>query len=240
MINPQAMRALDWLNLRLVRVGALLPLLALCCVMARHRLVAPEKLSDVEDVAEVEEIDADVLKIDGVLRVRAPQLGLEIRRRVAVAITEEADRARFDPLFVLALIDVESDFAQDAVSYAGARGLMQLRPQTLEYIAGKEGVKLTATEIYRDPAMQVRLGIRYLSTLEKRFGNLNLALMAYNAGPERIRQSLIEGDIERFKGYVGLVRRNFALFRRGEQLAQDAALAQASPPVDAPEPPAQP
>jgi DNA-binding phage protein len=49
--------------------------------------------------------------------------------------------------------------------------------------------------------------------------------MAYNAGPEKLRSALAEGDIERFKSYVRAVRRTFARFRHSQQLAQEAAIA---------------
>ncbi len=175
-------------------------------------------------------VDPDVLKIDSVLARKAPELGLSLRRRIAIAILEESRAAGYDPLFVLAIIDVESDFDERAISNADARGLMQIRPSTLGFVAAKEGLKLPTADIYRDPALQVRMGIRYLSRLEKRFKHIDLALMAYNAGPERLRQSLKEGDIERFKGYARAVHRDHARFRRRMELENEAALAQAATP----------
>ncbi|MFN7130573.1 MAG: lytic transglycosylase domain-containing protein, partial [Myxococcales bacterium] len=167
-----------------------------------------------------------------------PELGLVLRRRIATAIMEESRAAGFDPLFILAVIDVESDFLESAVSNKGARGLMQIRPATLEFIAAKEGFKLPLADLYRDPALQVRVGVRYLARLEKRFRSQELALMAYNAGPERLKQSLKEGDIERFRGYARAVQRDYARFRRRMQLENEAALAQAelAPPAGIPEP----
>jgi soluble lytic murein transglycosylase len=175
--------------------------------------------------------EPDLLQIDAVLSQKAPELGISLRRRVADAVLDEARRAKFDPLFVLALIQVESSFDGEAVSWAGARGLMQLTPVTLVYLAGLEGLRLRADELWRDPALQVRLGVRYLSRLEKRFGSLDLALMAYNAGPEKIRLSLEEGDIDRFKAYVAAVRRDFARFRKGANHQGTAALARAGGPL---------
>lgn len=192
-------------------------------------LIAPRWLSE-QPRAALALLDGDLLQIDSVLAQKAPELGISLRRRVADAVLDEARRARFDPLFILALIQVESSFDGEAVSWAGARGLMQLTPPTLVYLSALEGIRLSAEDLWRDPALQVRLGVRYLSRLEKRFGSLDLALMAYNAGPEKIRQSLEEGDIERFKPYVGAVRRDFARFRRGASLQDGAALARAGEP----------
>lgn len=178
----------------------------------------------------IDVVDPDVLKIDAVLARKAPELGLSLRRRIAIAILEESRVAGYDPLFVLAIIDVESDFDERAISSADARGLMQIRPSTLGFVAAKEGLKLPTADIYRDPALQVRMGVRYLKRLERRFKHIDLALMAYNAGPERLRNSLREGDIERFKGYARAVHRDHARFRRRMELENEAALAQAGTP----------
>ncbi len=172
-----------------------------------------------DDVAgpavEVALVEPELRQIDQVLAQRCPELGLTVRRRVAEAILEEARQARFDPMLVLGLIETESAFVGDAVSWAGARGLMQLMPVTLEYVASLEGVRLSADELYRDPAMQVRLAVRYLSRLEKRFRSLDLALMAYNGGPERLKQALEQGDADAWFGnYVRTVKLHQARYAR--------------------------
>jgi soluble lytic murein transglycosylase-like protein len=76
-----------------------------------------------------------------------------------------------------------------------------------------------------DPALCVRLGIRYLRWLNDRFGSLDLALMAYNAGPTRIRQAMSRGVLEGYRQYPTLVRRDFRRFRVGVGLGGDWALA---------------
>jgi soluble lytic murein transglycosylase len=174
-------------------------------------------------VAETRPQDFDVL--DAVLAQRAPDLGLTLRHQLDVAIAEEATAARYDPLLILAIIDVESDFDERAVSSMGARGLMQIQPTTLYFLAQKEGLKLSRDEVAADPALQVRLGIRYLRQLNDRFGNLELALMAYNAGPGKIRKAAVDRELEPFRRYPALVRRGFRTFREGEGLGGDWALA---------------
>jgi soluble lytic murein transglycosylase-like protein len=81
----------------------------------------------------------------------------------------------------------------------------------------------------------VRLGIRYLRDLQTRFGgDLELALMAYNAGPGRIWQAKKAGELDAFRRYPRLVRRDFRRFREGVGLGGDWALAQREvPPADA-------
>ncbi|MBI5546366.1 MAG: lytic transglycosylase domain-containing protein [Deltaproteobacteria bacterium] len=189
-----------------------LPSVALAAGVVGH--LATRASQGVEPAVEIGLVGPDLIQIDQVLAHRAPELGLDLRRRVAEAIVDESRKARFDPMLVLGLIETESAFVGDAVSIAGARGLMQLMPVTLDYVAQLEGVRLTSEEIYRDPAMQVRLAVRYLSRLEKRFRSLDLGLMAYNGGPERLRQALEEGEAENWFGnYVRTVRMNQSRYR---------------------------
>ncbi|KFE70844.1 lytic transglycosylase domain-containing protein [Hyalangium minutum] len=210
---------------------AKLPLLAGLALVVSARIIpvlgepAPAPVVPVAVVAEPASHDAAL--IDAVLAKRAPDLGLTLRRQLGQAIAEEAQRTGYDPLLILALIDVESDFEEEAISMKGARGLMQIKPSTLHFLAGKEGLRLSREEVAADPALCVRLGIRYLRNLQERFGgDLDLALMAYNAGPTRIRKALKEGELEAFRRYPRLVRRDFRRFREGQGLGGDWALAQ--------------
>jgi soluble lytic murein transglycosylase len=168
----------------------------------------------------------DLAIIDSVLAQRAPDLGLTLRQQLGQAIAEEAPKAGYDPLLVLAIIDVESDFDVDAISNKRAKGLMQIQPTTLQFLASKEGLRLTREEIASDPSLEVRLGIRYLRALQDRFGDLDVALMAYNAGPRKIRQAQHDHSLDTFRRYPALVRRDFRHFRRGNGLGDDWAFAQ--------------
>jgi soluble lytic murein transglycosylase len=208
-----------------------LPLLAALALIASSRLtpvLIPPGPPPGDPVLVVENLPEDFQIIDAVLSKRAPELGLILRRQLAVAISEEALRAGYDPLLILAIIDVESDFEEEAVSRVGAKGLMQIRPSTLHFLAQKEGLRLSREEVAGDPALCVRLGVRYLRDLQSRFNDdLDLALMAYNAGPSRIRSALKGKEMpEVFKRYPRLVRRDFRRFREGEGLGGDWALAQ--------------
>jgi soluble lytic murein transglycosylase len=167
----------------------------------------------------------DLQTIDEVLAKRAPELGMTLRTQLAAAVAEEATRAGYDPLLILAIIDVESDFQEEAISQKGARGLMQIKPSTLYFLAQKEGLRLSREEVASDPALCVRLGIRYLRELHKTFGKLDVALMAYNAGPARIRAAMKEGELEFFLRYPRAVRNDFQRFREGAGLGGDWALA---------------
>jgi soluble lytic murein transglycosylase len=208
---------------------AVLPLLAGVLVLGAARVegVVARKPAALLHVEVASQAAPDLALIDSVLAKRAPELGLTLRTQVGRAIAEEARRAGYDPLLLLAVIDVESEFDEGAVSARGARGLMQIRPSTLQFVAEHEGLRLSPEEVAADPALCVRLGIRYLRSLQDRFGgDLELALMAYNGGPDRIRQALRSRDLDAFRFYPRRVKRRFVRFRTGEGLLGDWALAQ--------------
>lgn len=201
-----------------------LPVLA-AGVLVLTPMVRPPETPPLPPPTPARPVDPDLEIIDAVLSKRAPDLGGTLREQLDLAIAQEARRAGFDPLLILAIIDVESDFEDDAVSHKGARGLMQIKPSTLAFLAEKEGIRLSPEEISRDPALRVRLGIRYLKRLHDQFRDLDLALMAYNAGPARIRQARKEDELDTFRRYANLVRRDYLRFRKGLGLDGDWAVA---------------
>jgi soluble lytic murein transglycosylase-like protein len=136
---------------------------------------------------------------------RTRGLDAPLRARIAREIVSEATRAGLDPLLIVALIHVESSFDPDSVSTAGAAGLMQLREATMADVAARS--RLPSTNPL-DPVANIQAGVRYLARLVDAFGDPELALMAYNAGPGRIRRYLREGAVpERFRAYPESVAR---------------------------------
>lgn len=101
-----------------------------------------------------------------------------VRARYADEIKEAAMRHGLHPALVESVIRVESAFNPWAVSPKGARGLMQLMPQT----ASSLGVR----DVF-DPRQNIEGGVRHLRYLVDRYpGNLPLALAAYNAGENAV------------------------------------------------------
>lgn len=95
-------------------------------------------------------------------------------------IARSARRYSLSPELLQAVILTESKYNTHAVSSTGAVGVMQLMPDTAEWIAGESG--LPADDL-RDPAENIPLGAWYLEFLIHKYdGNLVLALAAYNAG----------------------------------------------------------
>lgn len=210
------------------------PLLVLLAVVICLRLesATARQTKAVPEAPTGELAAADESLIEAVLSKRAPDLGATLRRQLVRAIAEEAWRAGYDPLMILAIIQVESSFEDDAVSPKGARGLMQIQPTTLNFLTKHEGIRLNPEEIQSDPALRVRLGIRYLRLLQNKFQNLDRALMAYNAGPLRLQQTLRGREPEVFRRYPRLVHRHFRRFREGLGVEGDWALAQRERPLD--------
>jgi soluble lytic murein transglycosylase len=92
---------------------------------------------------------------------------------------------------LFAITRQESAFEREAISRAGARGLMQLMPGTARHVADKMGLPFSAERLTADGAYNVLLGRAYLETLIEDFdGSYPLAIAAYNAGPGRVRQWL--------------------------------------------------
>jgi len=171
----------------------------------------------------------EVAQIERILDVKAPGLGLEVREQLARALVQESQRAKLDPLMVLAVMRVESEFDEDALSVRGARGLMQLRPSTLAFLARRSGLKLPAEEILKDPVLSTRLAVRYIGRLVKSFGgDLDHALMAYNAGPHRMHVAVKARDVERLDRLSSYPRRVHRAYRHLRSLppADGMALAE--------------
>ena len=88
----------------------------------------------------------------------------------------------------LAIARRESEFDPQAISPAGARGLMQLMPGTAKLMAAKLGLRYRLSALTDDPAYNVRLGSAYLLELIEEFGpSIALVAAGYNAGPGRPR-----------------------------------------------------
>jgi soluble lytic murein transglycosylase-like protein len=125
----------------------------------------------------------------------APRLPV-LRQPYMEAIAAAADRHGLDPKLLHALVLVESAYRPDAVSIAGAAGLTQLMPGA----AAELGV-----EDRFDPLESLSGGADYLARQVLRFGDLKLALAAYNAGPARVAARGRIPEIRETQAYVATV-----------------------------------
>jgi soluble lytic murein transglycosylase-like protein len=110
----------------------------------------------------------------------------EIDRTLAAAIHDIAREEGIPPRIGFALVRVESEFDERAVSVVGARGLTQVMPATARYL--DPGVR--DADLY-DRETNLRLGFRYLRMMLDRYNDdLRLALLAYNRGPGTVNRHL--------------------------------------------------
>ncbi len=95
---------------------------------------------------------------------------------------------------IFAVIKTESDFIPTAVSSIGAIGLMQLIPATFEWVCQREDIEYSAENI-KDPEINIRCGVYYLSYCYSQFEIWETAYAAYNAGCNRVKQWVLDDDM---------------------------------------------
>lgn len=119
----------------------------------------------------------------------APRYIAKVEGRYGHIIDRASALHRLEPSLVLAVIVVESEGNEKAVSKRGAHGLMQLMPRTAR--------ALGVTDI-KDPEQNILAGARYLRELEDDYGYATEAelLVAYNMGPAGAKRWLVRGDAE--------------------------------------------
>lgn len=145
------------------------------------RLIVPAR-PELEEVAREGEREGTEVSYSS-KGVAAPAEVLPSIRLVAARYQDDPALADLDlspaewAAFFQAMIKVESNYAQGAVSHAGALGLAQLMPGTADYLRVDPA----------DPLENLDGGARYLLEQMAEFGSLELALAAYNAGPEAVR-----------------------------------------------------
>lgn len=154
-----------------------------------------ERLSESDDGAYEEAVELGIAA-----RMAAAKTGLPpaAQKRAAAAVVREARAAGLDPLLVAAVIEVESTWRNFAVSPVGAVGLMQVMPATGAWFGEKLGLPSTGRDELFDPERNIHIGVHYLADLHQRFGRMDLALVAYNAGPNRAREIAKGPELERW------------------------------------------
>jgi hypothetical protein len=141
-------------------------------------------------------------------------------------IEKYAGQYRLDPFLIRAMIVQESNYNPRAVSRKGARGLMQLMPET----ASRLGVR----DIF-DPDENIRGGIRHMRALLDMFGNdLVLSLAAYNAGENLVQRVRRVPNIAETRGYVRSITSRYGRTTHPLTLLASASPGTTEAPVSAP------
>jgi soluble lytic murein transglycosylase-like protein len=136
-------------------------------------------------------------------------------RRYAPLIERNASANGLDAALLKAMIAVESGYDPQAVSDKGAVGLMQVLPETGQRYGVDADARHSVVQKLMDPVTNVRIGARYLRDLLKMFaGDRMLALAAYNAGEQAVRQYGNQvPPYPETRDYVELVRQFEGLYR---------------------------
>lgn len=122
------------------------------------------------------------------LKERKPGIPEDRIKIIANSVYEESRKYDLDYRLVLAIMKVESNFKNEAVSRRGARGLMQINPSSARMIARDSGVEVKGAKCLHEPEKNIKMGVSYLSKLHAMFENMVSALHAYNAGPGKVKK----------------------------------------------------
>lgn len=141
-------------------------------------------------------------------------------------IFNEAARNNVDPYLVAAIIKSESNFSSEAESRVGARGIMQIMPQTGTWAADKMNLKGFNTDDLYETETNIKIGCWYLNNLNTEFkGNKILVVAAYNGGRGNVREWLEKEEwsgehatvdqipFTETREYVKKVLRNYSIYR---------------------------
>ena len=147
-------------------------------------------------------------------------------------VIEEAHKAKIDPVLVMAIISVESQFDPKAKGTSGEMGLMQILPNTAAWIAKKTGHSYKSGESLYDPQINIVLGVRYIAFLRKSFGGHGARyIAAYNMGAGNVRKLVAQNTNPKVypakvmynykKLYTGFVKTDDAVSTFNWQVAAD-------------------
>ena len=129
------------------------------------------------------------------------------------AIYEESIKYNFNPLLTTALIKVESNFDPKAISDSYAYGLCQVRKFIAPELSKNIGIEWDGAEkTLFDPINNIKIGVYYLSILNRDFNDLKTAIIAYNQGPYKIQEQLTNNE-ELDQEYINKILDYYAALR---------------------------
>ena len=148
-------------------------------------------------------------------------------------VTQETAKYEIEPSLVYAVIRSESSFRPQAKSTAGAMGLMQLTPETFQWLQTKvnPGEPMDDTAL-NDPKVNIRYGVYLLSLLRSQYDDETVVLCAYNAGMGNVNkwlknvetspdgETLSSIPIEETRNYVDRVLKSKEMYEKlyGDQI----------------------
>jgi soluble lytic murein transglycosylase len=164
-------------------------------------------------VSEEKKREFYINRIVNIISANNEQLESETIYEIAKNIYETSLKYNFNPFLICALIKVESNFIVDSISDSYAYGLCQVRRFIARELAENIGIKWDGAEkTLLDPEKNIKIGIYYLALLYDDFGDIKLALTAYNQGPFKV-QELISQNNEIPDGYTDKILHCYAQYR---------------------------
>lgn len=103
-------------------------------------------------------------------------------REYSEIVSQEAKNNKLEEALVYAVIKAESNFDAEAVSKVGAIGLMQLMPDTYEWMLMRDGNTELTIDDMANPSINIRYGCHYLAYLSTKYTEIKTIAAAYNAG----------------------------------------------------------
>ncbi|MFC1639278.1 lytic transglycosylase domain-containing protein [Gemmatimonadota bacterium] len=123
--------------------------------------------------------------------------------RLAALIYDVALQEGIDPDLGFRLVNIESGFSVTAVSRANAYGLTQLQVPTARFYESD----ITMERLF-EPERNLRIGFRFLRDLLETYGDVSIALLAYNRGPSRVKD-LIDAGRDPDNGYPSVLMEGY-------------------------------
>ncbi|MFB3788547.1 MAG: transglycosylase SLT domain-containing protein [bacterium] len=152
----------------------------------------------------IKQLERRVEILDAIQDLSSAGVTYEEKKKIAKIVDEISQKYGHDPFLLLALIYTESSFQPQAISPAGAHGLMQLMPSTGQALARRveqtpkmlsllQDAEDASVPHFQDIRGNIELGTLYLTQLMLRYKNLDHAIYAYNLGPVLFEKRRKEG-----------------------------------------------
>jgi soluble lytic murein transglycosylase len=189
------------------------------------RQIAGEKSDNIILAHYVEELHERTAVTELLCLIAGKRLSSDMLLRISDIIYSNSTQFGYDPLLLLAVIEVESVFRPDALGkyrsgdLSGALGLMQLKMATAQEMASLLQMdSLKEGDLFK-PEINVILGAAYLTTMISRFKSFKLGLLAYNQGPGVIQKQLSEKSPLSVHYYQKVLHSYYFLKRNATRLA---------------------